>query len=152
MKASRRPSKAGVGVFAAFVVPSGYKRLARQVGSLWLDSSYESQLKRLEGVGEAWRQRVLGFLGTVRVLPFDGHRGLTVRQLQTSFALTQRYDRLESRLRNGVVLLGEMKTRQVVPAEATIAPDVQQKTDTRQMPVPTVTTPVKTLFPPSVIG
>ena len=151
VKASRRPSKAGVGVFAAFVVPSGYKRLARQVGSLWLDSSYESQLKRLEGVGEAWRERVHGFLGTVRVSPSDRHRGMTIRQLQTSFAKTQRYDRLDSRLRNGVGFLAAMKTRQVVPGEAPIAPDVPPEAETRQVRHQTRTTPVKTLFPPSVI-
>jgi len=142
VKASRRPSKAGVGVFATFVVPSGYKRLARQVGSLWLDSSYESQLKRLEGVGEAWR---------VRVLPSDRHNGLTIRQLQTSFAKTQRYDRLDSRLRNGGGFLGEMKTRQVVPAEAPIAPDVPPKRETRHVRPRTITAAVETLFPPSVI-
>jgi len=108
-------------------------------------------LKRLEGVGEAWRQRVLGFLGTVRVLPSDRHHGLTIRQLQTSFAKTQGYDRFESRLRNGVGFLSEMKTRQVVPAEAAIAPNVLPRAETRQVRRRTTTAPVETLFPPSVI-
>ena len=110
VRASRHPSKAGVGVFAKFVVPSGYKRLAREVGSLWLDSSYQNQMKRLERVGEPWRQRVAVVLGTSRTLPSEGRHGMSSRQLQVSFAKTQRYDRFDARLKNAMSNFGSSRS------------------------------------------
>lgn len=62
-KSSRQPSKAGIGLVATFVVPHGFKRLARQVGTQWVDSSIEAQVRRLGDVERVWHLRVLSYLG-----------------------------------------------------------------------------------------
>jgi len=151
VKSSRKPSKAGVGLFAKFVVPPGYKRLARQVGSLWLNSSYQAQLKRLEGIGDAWRQRVLAFLGTVRAMPSSGQRTVDSRRLQAGFSKTQGYGRLDTRLRHGMAFLADLARREVVSAGEPVVP--RAFVQARPHPVPSsahVRYQIAT-FPPSVI-
>src|SRR5712691_3637451 len=155
VRASQRPTKSGVGLFASFVIPSGYKRLARQVGSLWLDSSYQAQTKRLEGVGEAWKDRVADFLGTIRTERDEQHRAFMPERLQTAFARTQRYANLDSRLRHGQAFLYDLKRRETLPATSQSQTQSHDAAAAVEMPPGVMredrAAPVQMLFPPSVV-
>jgi len=115
VKSSQKPSKAGVGLFATLVVPPGYKRLARSVGSLYLDSSYRAHMARLEGIQKEWEQRVLTFLGSVYAPPTPAQRRVNPGVLQAKFRQTQRYQRVESRLRRATTFLLGLKDRGLAP-------------------------------------
>ena len=120
LTANRRPSKTGVGILAKFVVPSGYKRISGQLGNVWLDSSFTSQLLRLNEVERDWGQHVLDFLGTVRTLSLGEQRSWSSRHLQVKFSKSRQYSRPLSRLNGGLTLLQDLKLREVVTVTSAI--------------------------------
>jgi len=111
----RRPSKAGFGLFATFVVPPGYKRLARQMGTLWVDSSHEAQTGRLKGVEEEWYRRVYSYLGTIQAPTAPGMDRAGPKTLQARLARAHSRKRLASRLAAEVTFLKDLKLRELVP-------------------------------------
>ncbi len=110
---NRRPSKAGVGLFATIVAPPRYKRLARQMGTLWVDSSYESQIARLKGVEEEWYRRVHAYLGTLRAPTSPGKDPAGPKTLQARFVRFHGRMRLDSRLANETTFLKDLKLREL---------------------------------------
>jgi len=150
-RSSREPSKAGIGLFATFVVPPGYKRLARQVGSQWVDSSVEAQVRRLEDIEREWRLRVLGYLRTIEAQASPGRRSMSSEAIQAGFERIRRYQRVGSRLTKEVSFLKDLTSRNLVPGppgERSVQPSVRRST--RSVLVEREAAPG--FFPPTVVA
>lgn len=108
--ASKGPHRVGAKVLSKLLAPTGYKRMAHEIGVAWLDSSREAQLERLEGVYSEWSQRSKDFLQTIAVKP-DRGKTISGKTLVGSFAKTLNYMKLETRLRHGIQFLDNTKLK-----------------------------------------
>ena len=122
--ASKGPHRVGAKVLSKLLVPTGYKRMARQIGVAWLDSSREAQLERLEGVYSEWFQRSKKFLQTIAVKPDNG-KTISGKSLARSFSKTSNYVRSETQLRHGIQYLNNTKLKN--PYIPVIKPKVKRK-------------------------
>lgn len=107
---SKGPHRVGAKVLSKLLVPSGYKRMVREIGVAWLDSSREAQLERLKGVYDEWFLRSKSFLKSIEVKPDNG-KAISGKSLARSFIKTSNYVKLETRIKHGIQYLNNAKLK-----------------------------------------
>ena len=107
---SKGPHRVGAKVLSKLLVPTGYKRMANEIGVAWLDSSREAQLERLDGVYNEWLVRSKNFLKSIDVKP-DYGKTISGKSLTRSFVKTSKYVKLETRLKHGIQYLNNTKLK-----------------------------------------
>ena len=118
LKQSRRnaggKTGAAVDVLSYFFDLSGYKRTARRLGRVYVQSQVAQQEQELLQVLDEWAKSVRTALGRISVVKKSLGRDGNSSQLLGRFARTQRYVRPETNLSNGIALLEELAESHVV--------------------------------------